>query len=74
MILDGDLKCPYCGKENNVEKLEEYLLEVYEERAEDEEIDEMDNVALTCEHCKKDFEINVWVDFLPDFQLCKIYK
>lgn len=74
MILDEDFKCPYCGKENDATKLEEYLLEVYEERAEYEEIDEMDNVALTCEHCKKDFEINVWVDFLPNFQLCKIYK
>lgn len=74
MIFNEDIECPYCGKENNAEKLEEYLLEVYEERAEDEEIDEMDNVALTCEHCKKDFEIDVWVDFLPDFQLYKIYK
>lgn len=69
-----NIKCPYCGKENNIEKIKEYLLEVYEERAEYEEIDEMDNVTLTCEHCKKDFEIKVWVDFLPNFQLCKIYK
>lgn len=68
MILSGDLKCPYCGKENNAAEFEEYLENDYSSN----EI--VDKEEVTCEYCKKKFKIEVEVELIPDFTITKISK
>lgn len=68
MIFNEDIKCLYCGKENNAAKLEEYLEDNYSSN----EINEKEEI--TCEYCKKKFEIEVEVEITPDFTITKISK
>lgn len=68
MILNEDFKCPYCGKENNAAELEEYLEDVYLSN------DLYGEEEVTCEYCKKKFEIEVEVEVTPDFTITKISK
>lgn len=53
MICNENIKCPYCGKENNAAKLEEYLEDLYFSN------DFYGEEEVICEYCKKKFEIEV---------------
>lgn len=62
MIFNKDFKCPYCGKDNNIEKIKEYLEDAYFS-------DKLhDKKEVPCEYCKKKFEIKseVKIEISPD--------
>lgn len=69
MIFNEDIECPYCGKENNAAKLEEYLEDLYFSN------DFYGEEEVICEYCKKKFEIEVEVEIItPDFTITEISK
>lgn len=76
IIFEGDVKCPYCGKEIDNKKLDEYLHNVYEEisEREGEKVDVMNNLAVICEHCEGYFEMDVRITIWKTLEICKIYS
>lgn len=62
MICNENIKCPYCGKENDIEKIKEYLEDAYFS-------DKLhDKKEAPCEYCKKKFEIKseLEIEISPD--------
>lgn len=70
MIFNQDFKCPYCGKEIDVVKLEAAVEKAYSDGYYSDEVEG----ELTCEYCKEEFEIYAKAKFSADFTITKISK